>query len=334
MIAQRVDAVFFREDHRIDDVAEGLAHLAALNENPAVTVYLLRKRQIQRHQEDGPVDRMEADNVFPDQVNVRGPVAVHQIFLVVQIAQSRDVVRQRVHPDVDDVIRIEADRYTPVEGASRDAQILKTWSQEVVEHFILARFRLDKIRMSFDIVDEPVRVLAHSEEVRFLGSRLHLAAAVGTFAVDELRVCPEGFAGRTVVAFVLALVNIPLIVQLLEDTLDRLDVLRIGGADKLIVVDVHQLPQRLDLLDLSVHIFLRRNPRGFRDLLDLLTVLVRARQQICVVACQRLEALHRIGRYRRVGVSDMEISARIVDRCRNIIGWFSHISLLDAQCAH
>ncbi len=70
---------------RVDDIAAGLGHLHALlrlagcGEEPGVTEYLLRQRQIQAHQEDGPVECMEADNVFADEMQVAGPVLAEHL---------------------------------------------------------------------------------------------------------------------------------------------------------------------------------------------------------------------------------------------------------------
>ena len=80
-----------------------------------MTEDLLRKRLAERHQEDRPVNGMEADDVLADKVKVRRPPFV--IFLrgvaVRVVADTRRVVCKRVEPHIDDMFRIEVDRNSP-----------------------------------------------------------------------------------------------------------------------------------------------------------------------------------------------------------------------------
>ena len=52
----------------IEHVSFGFAHLAVSLQQPRMAEYLLRKRKIQGHQENRPVNGMETDNVLSDQV--------------------------------------------------------------------------------------------------------------------------------------------------------------------------------------------------------------------------------------------------------------------------
>ncbi len=79
------------------------------------------------------------------------------------------------------VIKINGD--PPLERSARHAQILQSRKQEIVHHLVLARYGPDKLGMPVDMVDQPVRVLAHPEEVRLLLRRLYLAPAVRALAV-------------------------------------------------------------------------------------------------------------------------------------------------------
>ena len=66
---------------------------------------------------------------------------------VTVIAESGDVVGQRVQPYVGDVLRIEGDRDAPGEGGSGYTEILQSRKQEVVHHLVLSGNRLDELRM-------------------------------------------------------------------------------------------------------------------------------------------------------------------------------------------
>ena len=73
-VSDRIHAEYMDQIIRIEDVALGLGHLAVRLQQPRMSEYLLGKRQIQAHQEGGPVDGMEADDVLADQVKVSRPV--------------------------------------------------------------------------------------------------------------------------------------------------------------------------------------------------------------------------------------------------------------------
>ena len=101
--------------------------------------HLLGQRQIGRHQEGRPIDRVKADDVLADQVDVGRPEA-GIVALVVGKADAGHVGRQRVDPDVHDVARRARHRHAPVEAGARDAQILEAAFDEA-DHFVAAGFR-------------------------------------------------------------------------------------------------------------------------------------------------------------------------------------------------
>ena len=116
-VAHGVYAEQFDEVLGIDHVPLRFAHLAAVHQKPRMAENLLRQRQAERHEEDRPVDRVEADDVLADQVQVGRPVALELLgtLAAAVVADAGDVVRQRVEPDVDDVLVVEVDRDAPLE---------------------------------------------------------------------------------------------------------------------------------------------------------------------------------------------------------------------------
>ena len=114
---------------RIDDVAARLAHLLAALQQPRVRKDVIGQRLAQRHQEDGPVDGVEAGDVLADDVQLLAALPV----LLVQLAriavrvvpETGDIVGERVQPDVDDMAAVKVDGNAPCEGGARDAQILQ-----------------------------------------------------------------------------------------------------------------------------------------------------------------------------------------------------------------
>ena len=183
---------------------------------------LLGERLSEGHQEDGPVNGVEADDVLADEVEVRRPellVLVRGIAVRV-IADSRDIVRQGVQPDIDGLVGVEGDRNAPLDGGSGNAEVLQAGQEEIVHHLILPAHGLDEIGVGIDVVNEPGGVLAHAEEVSLLLLGVNLTAADRALAIHELGLRVEGLALVAVEAVVVALVDVPLLVELLENLLD------------------------------------------------------------------------------------------------------------------
>ena len=68
-----------------------------------------------------------------------------------------------------------------------------------------------------DVLEEGFSVFAHAEEVRFLLELFRGPAAVGAAAVHELGLGPEGLAGGAVPVLVLAEVDVPFGLDILEE---------------------------------------------------------------------------------------------------------------------
>ena len=153
-----------------------------------------------------------------------------------------------------------------------------------------------------------------AEEIRLLGRAPDLTPAIRALAVDELRLRPEGFAGRAVPALIGTLVDIALVIELLKDFLNGLLMIIVRRADEFIIGDIHQLPQVFNAGYDMVDILLRRDPRGLRLLLNLLAVLVRAGEEHHVVPLNPFIPRHGIRHHGAVSVADVQIIRRIVDR--------------------
>lgn len=138
---------------------------------------------------------------------------------------------------------------------------------------------------------DAVGVLGQAEEVGLLLGIHHVPAAVGALAVLELGLRPEGFAGLAILAHIFALVDVPLLIELLEDLLHGLHVVVVGGADEPVVGDVHQPPQ-VEHAPGALHDVVDKLLGGYAGLLglvlDLLAVLVSAGEEHDLTAPQRL----------------------------------------------
>ncbi len=70
------DCIHTKEIHQgicIQDITLGFAHLTVPLKQPGMAKYLLWQRNIKSHQENRPVNCMEADNILTDQVKVCRP---------------------------------------------------------------------------------------------------------------------------------------------------------------------------------------------------------------------------------------------------------------------
>ena len=184
-IADCVHAEEIYQIIRIQHVSFGFAHLAITLQQPGMTEYLLGQGLIQCHQENRPVNCMEADDIFSDQMQISRP----KLFILLAavafriVADTGNIVGQRIQPYINNVFLIEINRDTPFERGSGNAQILQSGKQEIVHHLVFAGYRLDKFRMAVDMVDQALRIFAHSEEICFFLCRFHFSAAVRTFPV-------------------------------------------------------------------------------------------------------------------------------------------------------
>ena len=158
---------------------------------------------------------------FTDQMQVCRPVFLEQFaaVAVAVIAKTGDIVGQCIQPYIDNMLRIKVNRNAPFEGGSGYAQILQTRKQEVVHHLILSGYRLDELRMLLMYSIRRSAYLLIRKKYASSFGRLHLAAAVRAFAVYQLGLGKEGLTGCTVKSLIVALVNIALIIQFLENLL-------------------------------------------------------------------------------------------------------------------
>ena len=294
----------------VDHVSFGLTHFSVALKEPGMTKYLLRQRQIQSHQEDRPVDCMETNDVFSNEVKVCGPVFLEEVaaLTVAVITDSGDVVGQGVKPYINHMLRIEVYRDSPFEGGSGYAEILQSRQKEVVHHLIFTGNGLDELRMLVDVVDESLGIFAHFEEVSFLTGRLYLAAAVRAFAVYQLGLGEERLTGSTVHSLVVALIDIAFGVHFFENFLNLFLMIIIGGADEFIIRSVHEIPDPFDLRRYVIDKLLRSNA-GFLSLqLDLLAVLVGSGLEKYIVALLSLETGDAVCENDLVSVSDMRLA--------------------------
>ncbi len=186
---------------------------------------------------------------------------------------------------------VESNRDAPFEGGSGNGQILQPGQQEVLQHLVAPGDGLNEIRVILDVFDEPVRIFGEAEEIALLLGLLHGPPAIRAFAVHQLAIQPEGFAGR---------------------------------ADKIVVGDIHEPPEILNARHNAIDILFGLHPLLPRDFLYLLAMLIRPGQEHDIIARLPLEARHGVCGHCAIGVADMQLVAGVVDRRCDVKRFLTH----------
>ena len=327
-VADSVSAELVNQAQRVDNIALGFGHFIAVDYEPAMAVNLLRHLEAHSVQHNRPDNRMEAHDFLAYEVQACRPVFMEER-IIYAVFDTGQIVQQSVEPYINNVLLVEGNRNAPVEGGTRNAQVLKALLNEV-NHLVTTACRLDEIRMLFDELQPPVLIFAHFEEIAFLLHLFNGTMAVRAAAVlVELTLQPVGFARNAVQALVVFLIDIALLINFLQRVLNYLVMALLTGADEVIVGDIQTLPEQLKVSDNSVNILNRSYALFLCLTLDFQTMLVTAGQKENVLALQTMEACQAVGNRRAISMTDMQIITRIIDWCGNIITRFSHcLSLL------
>ena len=209
-----------------------------------MAVDFLRQFHAQGHQNDRPDDAVEPDDLLADQMHVRRP-ELGEFFPVMQIAGRRNIVGQRVEPDVDDVLSVEGNRNPPVERGAGHAKVFEALFDEI-DHLVAPGNRLNELWMILDMLQQALLIFGHAEEVAFFLHHFHRPSAVGTIAVRQLALQPESFTGSTIPAFIGSFINIPLIVYFLKNCLNYFVMAFFRRPDKIVMADAEFFPKHLE----------------------------------------------------------------------------------------
>ena len=122
-VANLVHPEALHQGDRVDDIANGLAHLLAPVVEESVREDPARQRDSRRHQESRPVHGVKPDDVLTDHMQISRPIALVEKRFGVRKARAGEVVGQRVDPHVHHVFGVAGYRHTPGEGGPRDRQV-------------------------------------------------------------------------------------------------------------------------------------------------------------------------------------------------------------------
>src|SRR6266849_6448822 len=237
IVAKRIHAEDMDDGPRATDVAERLAHLGTVHEQPAVRPDLFRQREAGGHQEGGPVHGVEANDFLADEMEIGGPVSR---FLVIRAADCTEIRGQGIEPDVEDVRLFSRHGNAPANCGARDAEIAEAAFYET-EYFIAAGFRLDKTRVLGVPIEKRFLKGRKFEEIVWLGDSFRGTAAIGTLLpwlhVDICVVVDAVLPG------VVTGVNETVFAAQFEKPLHGVSVFQVGGADKFIALNTEFVPE-------------------------------------------------------------------------------------------
>ncbi|MNU62121.1 hypothetical protein D3C71_513380 [compost metagenome] len=276
----------------------------------------LGQRQLGRHQECGPINRVEANDVLADDVRIRRPKFRPWSVLVGQKTGCGHVIGQCVDPDIHDMFRIVGNLHTPVEGRARDRKILQPGFDEG-DDFVATLSRADEVGLFLVKLQQPILIGRKLEEVaRFLDplDRRPLPAVTHAVANFRLVLGVIGFVTHRIPAGIAVLVDVAIVGHPVPHDLARLMMAQLGGADEIVVRGVEYPAHGAEFIGIALRQLFRRNAFLACGLLHLLAMFVSTGQEEDVFSIKALEARHGIGRDKFVGMADMRLAVRIGNR--------------------
>ena len=314
VVAKAVDTELVDQVERAHHVAGRLRHLFAANEQEAADRPALRRFDTRRHEHRRPINTVESDDVFADEVPVDRPLR-GELLVVGAVAVGGDVVGECVEPDVGDMLFVPRQGNAPLQRLSTDREILQAAFDEA-GHFVAAKAWHDRVGMLLVPLEQPLLKARKAEEVVLFFDVGGLRLVDRAVAVGELVLHVVGLASNAVVPAVHIELDVAGVVARLQQFLHAALVAVFGGANEVVVLHVESLPrvgvERRDLVDELA----RCLARGVGVLLHLEAVFVGARQQVHVVSAESVPATDRVGDDRGVRVPEVRLGRHVIDRCR------------------
>src|SRR5262245_11968120 len=234
---------------------------------------------------------MEADDALADHVPTfvaLAPPVVVRSFSVAE-AERRDVVGERVEPDVDHLRRISRHLDAPALRTfprARNADVVEPGLDEG-QHFVPPVLGLDAQPTSLDQVEELVLIARQAEEPVALDDQLRRLVVLRAKAVMQVAGMDERLAARAVEPLVVALVEITACGTRGPKALDAGTVSRIGArADEVVSRQLQQGGEIDEPLRLLRDELRHRQTRGECGIDVLERIVVRAAQEAHVVATE------------------------------------------------
>ena len=145
-------------------VPERFAHPLALEHDEAVPEDLAGKGEPGAHEHRRPIDAVEPGDVLADDMQIRRPPRLEQARRQLAKVEGRDVVDERIDPDVDDAVLVERDRDAPFLAFTTDRQIVQA-GFEHVEDLVASQLGYQKLGVLTIVIEQRLSILGELEEV-------------------------------------------------------------------------------------------------------------------------------------------------------------------------
>src|SRR5581483_5293944 len=241
-------------------------------EQPTVRHNGMRKRQACCHQKRRPVDAVKADNFFANHLQIGRPVLLKLAGIARSVAERRNVIRERVQPDINHMSRIIGHRDAPLKGAAADRQIAQAAANKR-NHLVAARLRANELGPAFVELQQLVLKSRKLEKVVFFANGFCWPSALGAGSAGSSRIDVQ-LVEDAVLTRVGALVDVTAIADLAPERLHSKLVALGGGANEIVVGESHAVPKSPELPGHFVGKLLWSFSGSLRGPFDLLTVLV------------------------------------------------------------
>ena len=321
-ITKLIDAIGIGERKRVDYIADRFRHLLPAIEQEAMREDPPRHVHARGKQERRPVDRMEAHDVLSDHVQVGRPVAAEFWAPDIRITDGRDVVRERIDPNIHDMLRVRWYLDPPVEGRARDGEILQTAPDEA-GNLVEALLREHEIGMPGIKVEQLALIGGETKKIALLldpfdrcSLRTNPVPVIvqPRFILIVIRLIPHRIPTGIFVQ-----VNIAGRFHALPDTDRCAMVALLRRPNELVVRAVEALNHRLEARDIAFDQIPRRELFFRRSLQHLHAMLVRAGEKEHLIPVKPHEPSYGIGRDRLIGVADMRWAIGVGNGRRNVV---------------
>ena len=167
--------------------------------------------------------------------------------------------------------------------------------------------------LSLDLIDQPLLILPHLEELIVLAEPINRAFAIRTESIGHVFFRPKALIERAVPACIRILVDQSLVEKLLKVSLNNLLMRMICRSDERIMRNVQTFPELLKLRSELVTVDLRIDSGLGRGLLDFLTMLVEPCEEKHVTSAEAPIARQHVCGDRRIRMPDMRDVIDVVD---------------------
>jgi hypothetical protein len=264
------------------------------------------------HQKRRPEHRVEAKNLFTNQVQVGRPEAF--------TLDGCLVCDESLEPDVEHVRRFAFDGYTPLDICARNRQIRKTLPHEG-QCFVAPRLRLDEIGRLVKLQESFCKRGKLEEEVLLrdsFGGPAAIRAGVARLGVVNVQIVEDA-----ILPGVRTLVDITILPAPIEEIIHHAGVFRVRGPLEVVDFEVQHLPLPSELGRYDVAEFQGSLALSLRGAFDVDAMLVATGGEHGLVTLHALKAFDEVGNDSRIGMADMRRGVDVIDRRGQVV--FVHL---------